>query len=81
MQALFDALWRAAAYCVHPRLILWLWLCTLVFVFSSLWFAHSALAALQPLRSQVSPSGPPGTTFEPLAPATPPAPQIALTAP
>jgi Etoposide-induced protein 2.4 (EI24) len=23
MQALFDSLWRAAAYCVHPRVILW----------------------------------------------------------
>jgi hypothetical protein len=49
------------------------WIYTLVFAFSSLWFAHYALAALQALRAESSP--PAGD-----APATPP-PAAALPAP
>ena len=35
------------------------WLYTLVFAFSALWFAHYALAALQALRGRAAPPGPP----------------------
>ena len=63
MKELLDAFWRAAADCLHTRVIMLslvplplllvsVWLYTLVFAFAALWFAHFALAALQRLRLQ-----------------------------
>jgi len=69
----------AATLMLAPLLVvLSLWLYTLVFAFSSLWFAHFALAALQQLRAAAPAGGLPDATLHPLAPAAPPAPQIAL---
>ena len=69
----------AATLVLAPLLVVVsLWLYTLVFAFSSLWFAHFALAALQQLRGQALRGGPPDVGFEPLASATTPAPRIAL---
>ena len=56
------------------------WLYTLVFAFSALWFAHYALAALQALRLREAavaaaptpgPAAPPGTAWPPLVSAPP----------
>jgi hypothetical protein len=49
-----------------------LWIYTLVFAFSSLWFAHFALSALQQLRSRDEFMSTAGTAVE--APVLPPAP-------
>jgi hypothetical protein len=42
--------WLAAAFVILVPLAIWIY--TLVFAFSSLWFAHYCLAALQALRSE-----------------------------
>ena len=42
-----------------------LWIYTLVFAFSALWFTHYVLAALQALRQGV-PEAPPWTAIEPV---------------
>ncbi|MDB5895628.1 MAG: hypothetical protein JWQ88_3159 [Rhodoferax sp.] len=48
----------AAAFVVLVPLAIWIY--TLVFAFSSLWFAHYALSALQALRAEAAPvAGPP----------------------
>jgi hypothetical protein len=45
-----------------------IWIYTLVFAFSSLWFAHYGLAALEKLRADASPVMPPRPIVEePLA--------------
>ena len=36
-----------------------IWVYTLVFAFSALWFAHFCLAALQSLRAEAPPAAPP----------------------
>ena len=57
-----SLLWAASAMTLvlAPLLILLsIWLYTLVFAFSSLWFAHFLLGALQRLRSSVVPAGDP----------------------
>ena len=46
-----------------------IWIYTLVFAFSGLWFAHYALSALQALRAQREP---PGFAARPLTPVQPP---------
>jgi hypothetical protein len=56
--ATFGAVFIVAAPLLVPLAI---WIYTLVFAFSSLWFAHFALAALSDLREEVaSPPGPAG---------------------
>ena len=47
----------AAAFIILIPIALWIY--TLVFAFSSLWFAHFALAALQQLRQEAAASAPP----------------------
>jgi len=49
----------AAAFVILVPLAIWIY--TLVFAFSSLWFAHYCLAALQALRSQAASEAPPAT--------------------
>jgi hypothetical protein len=49
----------AAAFVILVPLAIWIY--TLVFAFSSLWFAHYCLAALQALRSQAASESPPAT--------------------
>jgi hypothetical protein len=72
----------AATLVLAPLLVVAsLWLYTLVFAFSSLWFAHFALAALQQLRANALPPRPPEVTCEALMPVMPPAPSTALTPP
>ena len=67
-----SLLWAVSAVALifAPLLIVVaIWLYTLVFAFSSLWFAHYLLAALQRLRAQESPgAGAPGSQ----GPAPPP---------
>jgi hypothetical protein len=53
--------------------VLSIWIYTLVFAFSSLWFAHYALAALQRLRAQVEVEVLPPL---PAAPGAPPPPAL-----
>jgi len=64
-----SLLWAVSALALvfAPLLILVaIWLYTLVFAFSSLWFAHYLLAALQRLRAQGSPgAGAPGAPSGP----------------
>jgi hypothetical protein len=48
-----GALFAAAFVILVPVAI---WIYTLVFAFSSLWFAHYALAALQALRAEPKPA-------------------------
>ena len=50
-----------------------IWLYTLVFAFSALWFAHYTLAALQELRAERPPATPPLPTPPLAPPALPPA--------
>lgn len=64
-----GALFVAAFVILVPLAI---WIYTLVFAFSSLWFAHYALAALQALRQQ-----PQASAVSTAAPAQPPAPAAA----
>jgi hypothetical protein len=75
--------WGALAIPLAPVLIpLAVWIYTLVFAFSALWFTHYTLAALQALRAQqgavqVVPaaptrSGPAPVLLEPVAPHSPP---------
>jgi hypothetical protein len=57
-----SLLWAvsAATLILAPVLIVVsVWLYTLVFAFSALWFAHYALAALQRIRAEVPPLEPP----------------------
>ncbi len=65
----------AAAFLVLIPVAIWIY--TLVFAFSSLWFAHFCLAALQQLRQEASapPADPPAPVAlqEAAAPALPPA--------
>ncbi|PZU36754.1 MAG: hypothetical protein DI574_10735, partial [Acidovorax sp.] len=58
----------AAAFFVLVPVAIWIY--TLVFAFSSLWFTHFCLAALQQLREQRG-ERPPGDTPATAAPATP----------
>ncbi|WP_287804105.1 EI24 domain-containing protein [Diaphorobacter sp.] len=58
----------AAAFLVLVPIAIWIY--TLVFAFSSLWFTHFCLAALQQLREQRG-ERPPGDTPATAAPATP----------
>lgn len=65
-----SLLWAVSAFTLvmAPVLILVsIWLYTLVFAFSSLWFAHFALAALQRLRLAQAPGAAPADP-EPIAP-------------
>lgn len=72
----------AATLVLAPLLVaLSLWLYTLVFAFSSLWFAHFALAALQQLRSRESSGGPANVIAEPVTPLIPMAAPTALPLP
>jgi Etoposide-induced protein 2.4 (EI24) len=60
-----GALFAAAFVILIPVAI---WIYTLVFAFSSLWFAHYGLAALEKLRADASPVMPPRPIVEePLA--------------
>lgn len=60
-----GALFAAAFVILVPVAI---WIYTLVFAFSSLWFAHYSLAALEQLRAEVPAAPPPApAAFEPLA--------------
>lgn len=66
--------WAASALIVllAPVLIVVsIWLYTLVFAFSALWFAHYALAALQSQRATAPPTGAPPADVIELLPATP----------
>lgn len=56
----------AAAFFILVPLAIWIY--TLVFAFSSLWFAHYALAALERLRSETGQWG--GSSVPPAGPAT-----------
>jgi hypothetical protein len=47
----------AAAFVILVPLAIWIY--TLVFAFSSLWFAHYCLAALEQLRAQAAPAAVP----------------------
>jgi hypothetical protein len=58
--------WLAAAFVILLPLAIWIY--TLVFAFSSLWFAHYCLAALQSLRAEQTLAQSQGV---PLAPALP----------
>jgi len=58
--------WLAAAFVILLPLAIWIY--TLVFAFSSLWFAHYCLAALQSLRAEQTLSQSQGV---PVAPALP----------
>lgn len=55
----------AAAFVILVPLAIWIY--TLVFAFSSLWFAHYCLAALAQLRAQGEPVAPPAAAGEALA--------------
>jgi len=71
-----SALWALGAFTVAlaPMLLLVsVWLYTLVFAFSSLWFSHYLLAALQSLRAV-----PPEAGLKPRGPAAPINPSIPL---
>ena len=57
----------AAAFVVLLPLAIWIY--TLVFAFSSLWFIHFCLAALQALRAEQGTLAP-GTTLDEAAPAS-----------
>jgi len=64
----------AATLILAPVLILGpVWLCTLVFAFAALWFAHFTLAALQRLRELDAPPALQTDSPTPLLPALPPA--------
>jgi hypothetical protein len=69
--ALPSLLWAvsAAALIFAPLLVVVsVWLYTLVFVFSSCWFAHFALAELQRLRGALAPAvGVPSAPAAPIA--------------
>ena len=69
--ALPSLLWAfsAAALIFAPLLVVVsVWLYTLVFVFSSCWFAHFALAELQRLRGLAAPqAGRPSSPSAPIA--------------
>ena len=62
----------AAAFVVLVPLAIWIY--TLVFAFSSLWFAHYALSALEALRAEASPLAEPASPFtlESMTPVTTP---------
>lgn len=64
-----GALWAAAFVILLPLAI---WLYMLIFAFSSLWFAHYCLAALQALRAETGPGARP--VASPAAPGTAPEP-------
>jgi hypothetical protein len=55
----------AAAFVILVPLAIWIY--TLVFAFSSLWFAHYCLAALEKLRAEAVPPVSPAPTQTPLA--------------
>lgn len=57
-----GALFAAAFVILVPVAI---WIYTLVFAFSSLWFAHYCLAALKTLRANAALANPVGTTLSP----------------
>ncbi|MEO7941248.1 MAG: EI24 domain-containing protein [Burkholderiaceae bacterium] len=68
MGAAPSLLWASGALFVVAFVILMpiaIWVYTLVFAFSSLWFAHFSLAALEALRNEVLPGPPPPSTVEP----------------
>jgi len=73
-----SLVWASGALAIvfAPVLVpLAIWIYTLVFAFSALWFAHFALAALQALRSEASTEVPPGAALAvPLAAAPVPSP-------
>ena len=78
-----SVIWASGAMFVAMAPILVpvaLWIYTLVFAFSSLWFAHFALSALQQLRSRDEFMSTAGTAVElpvlPTAPATEPLPPL-----
>ena len=78
-----SVIWASGAMFVAMAPILVpvaLWIYTLVFAFSSLWFAHFALSALQQLRSRDEFMSTAGTAVEvpvlPAAPATEPLPPL-----
>ena len=78
-----SVIWASGALFVAMAPILVpvaLWIYTLVFAFSSLWFAHFALSALQQLRSRDEFMSTAGTAVEvpvlPAAPATEPLPPL-----
>jgi hypothetical protein len=55
-----------SAVALSPVLVpLSIWLYTLIFAFSSLWFAHYGLAALQQLRAQRAAEAPPSDAPHP----------------
>jgi hypothetical protein len=64
-----GALFAAAFVILVPVAI---WIYTLVFAFSSLWFAHYCLAALEKLRAEAAVPFPPGTSPG-MSPVVPPA--------
>ena len=83
-----SMIWAASAALVvlAPILVVAsVWLYTLVFAFSSLWFAHYALAALAALRAESGPAASPAPSLPPLPyPATdlaPPPSAVALPSP
>ena len=83
MGAVPSVIWASGAMFVAMAPILVpvaLWIYTLVFAFSSLWFAHFALSALQQLRSRDEFMSTAGTAVEvpvlPAAPATEPLPPL-----
>jgi len=62
-----SLLWAASAMMLvfaPLLLVLAVWIYTLVFAFSALWFAHYALAALQALRAAQLPPAPPAPSNE-----------------
>ncbi len=68
----------AAAFFVLVPVAIWIY--TLVFAFSSLWFTHFGLAALERLRAEAEPPVPPAPSAPLVAPEVPelPAPQQGL---
>lgn len=67
--ALLWAVSAAALVFAPVLVVVSIWLYTLVFAFSALWFAHYALAALERLRLREQPPGPPSPPPAEAAPA------------
>ena len=77
-------LWAAGALSLvfAPLLaVVSVWLYTLMFTFSALWFTHFTLARLERLRRSSEAFGGPAATAQPPAPAATPEPNLALQAP
>ena len=69
--------WKTRSTCTSPLLIVVsVWLYTMVFAFSALWFAHYCLAELEALRARATADAPGGAMTDPGATAAPVAPPL-----